>query len=133
MTIQQRIDAACDYIRSQTDAAPQLGLILGSGLGDFSDRLENQLVIPFSSVPHFETPAEVRFCRAMGGDAVGMSTVPEAIVARHCGLQVMGVSCITNMAAGVLPQPLSHAEVLETTDRVKGDFTRLLELMIQIG
>lgn len=85
------------------------------------------------SGPSYETPAEIRCFRAMGGDAVGMSTVPEAIAARHAGLQVMGVSCITNMAAGILPQPLSHAEVVETAARVKRDFTRLLELMVDIG
>ena len=85
------------------------------------------------SGPNYETPAEIRFFRAMGGDAVGMSTVPEALAARHAGLRVMGVSCITNMAAGVLPQPLSHREVVETAGRVKGDFTRLLELMIDVG
>ena len=85
------------------------------------------------SGPSYETPAEIRCFRAMGGDAVGMSTVPEAIVARHAGLQVMGVSCITNMAAGILPQPLSHAEVVETAARVKQDFTCLLELMVDIG
>ena len=85
------------------------------------------------SGPSYETPAEVRFARAMGGDAVGMSTVPEAIVARHSGLRVMGVSCITNMAAGILSQPLDHSEVVETANRVKSDFTRLLEIMINIA
>ena len=85
------------------------------------------------SGPNYETPAEIRFFRAVGGDAAGMSTVPEARAARHAGLQVMGVSCITNMAAGVLPQPLSHEEVVETAGRVKRDFTRLLELMIDVG
>lgn len=272
MTIQERIDSAAEAVRARTGATPELGLILGSGLGDFCDQLENQTVIPFSDLPGFplptveghegalvlgtcrgravaalrgrvhyyegyaqqeitipvrvmaklgvrtlvltnaaggvnlnfqpgnlmlisdhinlsganpligpnldafgprfpdmsdvytkalrerlrplaaqagiplregvyvmysgpsyETPAEIRCFRAMGGDAVGMSTVPEAIVARHAGLQVMGVSCITNMAAGILPQPLSHAEVVETAARVKQDFTRLLELMVDIG
>ena len=85
------------------------------------------------SGPSYETPAEIRMFRTLGGDAVGMSTVPEAIAARHAGLQVLGVSCITNMAAGILSQPLSHAEVVETASRVKAEFTRLLELMIDIG
>ncbi len=272
MTISERVCAAYEHIRSQTDAAPEVGLVLGSGLGGFCDRLEGQQVIPFSAIPHFpvstvsghdgafvfgsfggrpvvalrgrihyyegytqqevtmpirvmaklgvktlvltnaaggvnldfsagclmlisdhinysgmnpligpnldefgprfpdmsdvytkslreklkplaaqagiglkegvymmysgpsyETPAEIRAFRTLGADAVGMSTVPEAIVARHSGMQVVGVSCITNMAAGVLDRKLNHAEVVETAQRVKGDFTRLLELIIHIA
>lgn len=81
--------------------------------------------------PSYETPAEIRFLRTIGADAVGMSTVPEAIVARHMGLEVLGISCITNMAAGVLPQPLVHDEVLETARRVRGSFVSLLEGIIE--
>jgi purine-nucleoside phosphorylase len=77
--------------------------------------------------PSYETPAEIRYLRTIGIDAVGMSTVPEAIVARHMGLEVLGLSCISNMAAGVLPQPLDHAEVVETTRRISGAFSSLLE------
>jgi len=77
--------------------------------------------------PSYETPAEIRYLRTIGADAVGMSTVPEALVARHMGVEVLGVSCISNMAAGVLPRPLDHAEVLETTRRVRGQFIALLE------
>jgi purine-nucleoside phosphorylase len=80
--------------------------------------------------PSYETPAEIRYLRAIGVDAVGMSTVPEAIAARHMGIEVLGISCISNMAAGVLPQPLSHADVLETTRRVRGRFIALLEAVI---
>lgn len=80
--------------------------------------------------PSYETSAEIRYLRTIGADAVGMSTVPEALAARHMGVDVLGVSCISNMAAGVLPQPLSHAEVLATTERVADRFTALLEAVV---
>ena len=271
MKLQERVDAALQYIRSQTGARPSVGLILGSGLGDFCHRLEQRTEIPLAEIPglpaptveghggalvfgrcqgrdvmalqgrvhcyegysqaeaslpvrvmaklgvktliltnaaggvnldyrpgdlmliadhinfsgtnpligpnleefgprfpdmsdvytrrlrealkplaaragiplregvymmysgpSYETPAEIRAFRVLGADAVGMSTVPEAIAARHSGLDVMGVSCITNMAAGILPQPLSHAEVVEAAGRAKERFTRLLEGMISL-
>ena len=80
--------------------------------------------------PSYETPAEIRFLRAIGADAVGMSTVPEAIAARHMGVEVLGISCITNAAAGVLPQPLNHDEVMEVAKQVRGAFAALLEGII---
>jgi purine-nucleoside phosphorylase len=80
--------------------------------------------------PSYETPAEVRYLRAIGADAVGMSTVPEAIVARHMGMDVLGLSCITNLAAGVLPAPLNHDDVLDTARRVRETFAGLLEAII---
>ena len=81
--------------------------------------------------PTYETPAEIRMARVMGGDAVGMSTVPEVIVARHCGMKVLGISCLTNMAAGILDQPLSHDEVIETTEKVKEKFLRFVKEIVK--
>lgn len=80
--------------------------------------------------PSYETPAEIRFLRTIGADAVGMSTVPEALVARHMGLEVLGLSCITNPAAGVLPEPLHHDEVMAVAQQVTGEFSALLEGII---
>jgi purine-nucleoside phosphorylase len=77
--------------------------------------------------PAYETPAEIRMFRTLGADAVGMSTVPETIAARHAGIQVLGISCISNMAAGMLDQPLSHQEVMETGEKVKDTFIRLVK------
>jgi purine-nucleoside phosphorylase len=82
------------------------------------------------SGPSYETPAEIRMLAVLGADAVGMSTVPEAICARHMGLRVAGISCVTNLAAGISSQPLSHQEVTETAERVKNDFIKLLNLVI---
>ncbi len=271
MDLNKRIHDAADYIRQRLIATPSIGLILGSGLGDFADTLEDRIVIPFSEVPDFpqptveghtgafvigscrgktvvalqgrihyyeghpqqvitipvrvmallgvkhliltnacggvnlnfmpgdlmlisdhinfsganpligpnlaefgprfpdcsdiytkrlrnqilpmaekngislrqgvyamysgpcyETPAEIRMFRALGADAVGMSTVPEAIVAAHCGMEVVGISCITNMAAGVLPQKLNHKEVVETAAMVHDKFQKLLNLILQM-
>lgn len=80
--------------------------------------------------PSYETPAEIRMARVMGADAVGMSTVPEAIAANHCGIKVLGLSCITNMAAGINKTPLSHIEVIETTKKAKTNFETLVKDII---
>jgi purine-nucleoside phosphorylase len=77
--------------------------------------------------PSYETPAEIRMLRALGGHAVGMSTVPEVIVANHAGLKVLGITCISNMAAGILDQPLTHEEVMETTEKAKANFISLVK------
>lgn len=271
MELSARIHAAAAHIRARLTATPEIGLILGSGLGDFADTLENRIMIPFSQIPDFpqptveghagafvvgscqgktvialqgrihyyeghpqqvitipvrvmallgvrklvltnaaggvnlnfypgdlmlisdhinfsgnnpligqnlsdfgprfpdlsdvysqrlrriildkaahsgiclrqgvymmfsgpcyETPAEVRMARLLGADAVGMSTVPEAIVAAQCGMEVLGISCITNMAAGVLPQKLNHQEVIETAALVHDKFHKLLNLILEV-
>lgn len=98
--------------------AKRLGLKLGEG------------VYAALAGPSYETPAEIRHLRTIGADLVGMSTVPEVIAARHSGLRVLGISCVTNAAAGILDQPLNHNEVLETAERVKGDFIALLQAVI---
>jgi len=82
------------------------------------------------SGPSYETPAEIHLLRALGADAVGMSTVPEAIVARHMGLEVLGISCITNMAAGISDEPINHEEVIATGDRVRDTFAQLLRSVV---
>jgi purine-nucleoside phosphorylase len=80
--------------------------------------------------PTYETPAEIRTARILGADAVGMSTVPETIVARHCGMEVLGISVITNLAAGMSEQALSHEEVLESGKKVKQVFSKLIDAII---
>src|SRR5262245_32483273 len=111
------------YSRSLRSIADQAGARLGLKLphGIYAALLG----------PSYETPAEIRYLRTIGADAVGMSTVPEAIAARHMGVEVLGISCITNMAAGVLPEPLRHEEVMETARRVRGQFIALLEGIIE--
>lgn len=271
MTLSTRIENAVSFIRSRTTAEPSIGLILGSGLGDFADTLEDAVRIPYGDIPHFpvstapshagalvigkrcgqvvaamqgrihyyeghsmqtitfpvrvlaklgvtnlvltnaagganagynpgtlmlirdhinysganpligenldefgprfpdvsdlytkqlrnavkekaaaagihleegvymmftgpnyETPAEVRMAQILGADAVGMSTAPEALIAGHCGMQVIGISCITNHAAGVTEAKLDHSEVVEVAARVHDTFQRLLELVLTV-
>ena len=103
-----------EYIRIAKKTGEKLGLNLKEG------------VYMWFTGPTYETPSEVKLARNLGADAVGMSTVPEVIVANHQGIRVLGISCITNMAAGILDQPLNHEEVIETSMKVKDDFEKLL-------
>jgi purine-nucleoside phosphorylase len=100
------------------EAAKELGIELREG------------VYAWFTGPSFETPAEIRMARILGADAVGMSTVPEAIVAAHCGLSVLGISCITNMAAGILDRPITGEEVLEISERRRPVFSALIKAVI---
>jgi purine-nucleoside phosphorylase len=116
---------------------PDMTEVYSSRLRRLADQTARELGLQLShgvyaalKGPSYETPAEIRYLRTIGADAIGMSTVPEAIAARHMGIEVLGISCITNMAAGVLPQPLNHDEVIETMHRVQGKFMALLEGVI---
>jgi purine-nucleoside phosphorylase len=111
------------YARDLREKAKQVATSLGLAL--------QEGVYVGNTGPTYETPAEIRMLRVMGGDAVGMSTVPEVIVARHANLKVLGISCISNMAAGILDQPLNHEEVMETTEKVKNDFLRLVKAVVK--
>lgn len=82
--------------------------------------------------PCYETPSEVKLARILGADSVGMSTVPEVIIARHRGVKVLGFSCITNMASGILDQPLDHKEVIAVSDRIKDDFAKYVKETIKV-
>lgn len=97
---------------------------------DLGIKVQEGVYAGFSG-PTYETPAEVKMAGILGADAVGMSTVSEVVVARHSGLKVLGISCISNMAAGISPIPLSHDEVMETTERVKGDFKAFVRTIVK--
>lgn len=113
------VDMTCVY-------DPELRALLGEAGRKSGLKLRSGIYLAVSG-PSYETPAEVRAFARLGADAVGMSTVPEAIVARQCGIRVAALSCITNLAAGRSRQPLSHAEVLETAERVQGQAAQLLK------
>jgi purine-nucleoside phosphorylase len=116
---------------------PDMSEVYATGLLDIASRSASSLgqktvsgVYMGLLGPSFETPAEVRMARLLGADAVGMSTVLEAVAAAHADMHVLGISCITNMAAGILPQKLSHQEVIETTNAVRDEFAALLKTIV---
>src|SRR6201997_1463627 len=106
------------YSKAAQEEASKLGLSLEDG------------VYAALLGPSYETPAEIRYLRTIGADLVGMSTVAEVIAARHMGIEVLAISCVTNMAAGILDQPLSHDEVMQTGERVRGQFEGLLRAVL---
>jgi len=110
------------YWKPYQEAALQEGKRLGIEM--------SQGVYAALSGPSYETPSEIRYLRTIGADLVGMSTVPEVIAAAHSGIRVLGISCVTNMAAGILDQPITTEEVIETGERVKADFVALLRAVI---
>lgn len=110
----------------------ELQEIIRNAANNLGIKLQEGVYIQLSG-PNYETPTEVKMCRLLGADAVGMSTAAEAVAANHMGMKVCGISCITNMASGILAQPLSHIEVQETADRVAVDFKKLVtETIINI-
>jgi purine-nucleoside phosphorylase len=115
-------DMSVAYDKRFRELALAEGRLLGIELGEG--------VYAALAGPSYETPAEIRYLKTIGADLVGMSTVPEVIAARHSGIRVLGISCVTNAAAGILDQPLDHNEVLQTAERVKGQFMALLRAVI---
>ncbi|WP_010240601.1 purine-nucleoside phosphorylase [Clostridium arbusti] len=111
-------DMCCAYDKGLINIAKNVSNTLNIGV--------KEGVYLMMTGPTYETPAEIRMTRILGGDAVGMSTVPEVIAASHCNLKVLGISCITNMAAGILDKPLNHAEVVETSNKVKDKFKNFI-------
>lgn len=109
-----------EYIEYAAGCAEEIGLHVKKG------------IYVGNTGPVYETPAEVNMLRTLGADAVGMSTVPEVTVAGHAGIRVLGVSCISNMAAGILDQPLSHEEVIETTEKVKETFLKFIKKIMRM-
>ena len=115
-------DLSDAYSREYRDIAKQAGASFGLSLSEG--------VYAAVPGPSYETPAEIRYLRIIGADLVGMSTVPETIAANHLGMKVLAISCVTNMAAGILPKKLDHAEVLETGERVREKLIQLLNNLI---
>jgi purine-nucleoside phosphorylase len=109
--------------------APELQALVKDVAGAAGIHIEQGVYVAMPG-PTYETPAEVQMLRRMGADATGMSTVPEVIVARHMGARVIGISCITNQAAGISGHELSHAEVTETATRVRATFEQLLDAIL---
>jgi len=109
---------SADYRETAHKVAAELGIQLSEG------------VYAALTGPSYETPAEIRYLRTIGADLVGMSTVPEVIVANYLGMRVLAISCVTNMAAGVLPQKISHQEVLETGRQVQDTLVRFLKALL---
>ena len=116
---------------------PDMSDAYSAGYRAIAHEVARDLTIPLAegvyaglSGPSYETPAEIRYLRTIGADLVGMSTVPEVIVANHMGMHVLAISCVTNMAAGILPQKINHEEVLETGREVRDTLIRFLKALL---
>lgn len=117
---------------------PDSSQIYNKELRSLAQKVAGEINVPLQqgvyvwwSGPAYETPAEIRMIRTLGGDAVGMSTVPEALVAVHGGMKVLGISCLTNMASGILDQPLTHDEVIEVAGNVREKFIKLIKGVLE--
>src|ERR1035441_1156713 len=116
---------------------PDMSEVYSRAYRDIAKEVAMELCVPITEGvyaamlgPSYETPAEIRYLRAIGADVVGMSTVPEVIVANHMGMKVLAISCVTNMAAGILPQKINHEEVLETGAMVRDTLVRFLKALL---
>ena len=139
MLIEDHLDVFCpnplvgENIEKQGTRFPDMSEVYSRELIDIAIKVDEKLkvdvvkgVYSYLSGPSYETPFDINFLKLIGVAAVGMSTVPEAIVANHCGINVLGISCITNLAAGISSKPLTHQEVVETTKRVSENFVKLI-------
>jgi len=125
-----KLESTKQYLLDFINESPKIGLILGSGLGTLADEIESPLVIDYKDIPNYLSKSELRMMQKLGADTVGMSTVPEVIVARHSGMKVIGISCVTDMAIPDQLESISHEQVIEVANRTKPKFINLVKEII---